>query len=61
MRLCAACHVEIPDDRERCEDVARCRKRLNARVKEALGGMVTKPYVGGFDPVKAYRDSPKGL
>jgi hypothetical protein len=36
-----------------CKNKAACLRRATAT-------MVTRPYVGDFDPVQAYRDAPKG-
>jgi hypothetical protein len=36
-----------------CKNKAACLRR-------ATSTMVTKPYIGDFDPVQAYFDSPKG-
>lgn len=48
---CPSCGAKrgLGDD-GRCLDKAKC-------VERATATMVTKPYVGGFDPDKAYRDA----
>jgi hypothetical protein len=51
---CPSCGTEkgLGED-GRCKNKAACLKR-------ATKDMVTTPYVGGFDPVEAYRDAQKG-
>ena len=59
---CRYCRAPLMPGRDlvECEDKRACSKRVAKRLAPQLGRMVTKPYVGGFDPVKAYNEAPKG-
>lgn len=53
-RVCPSCGAKRSLGKDsRCRDKAACLRRVTAT-------MVTKPYVGGFDPLQAYRDAEKG-
>ena len=63
MKVCARCGREYnhgsrswDDERKQCVNTGACSKRSTARM---LDRTVQRPFVGGFDPDRAYRDAPK--
>jgi len=57
--VCQFCRAVL-EEGDRCEDVGACSKRAASKLSQRLSRLNVKPFVGGFDPEKAYREADKG-